>query len=107
MTRLEHALQMSRRLEKYEFAVLFLDLDRFKVINDSLGHIFENQLLVKISNTCRRVGRLVVGPTGAPDNNQLGRLEQFPLHCVDLRSCLKVINLRLVSSCGNSSNTLG
>ncbi|MBD2075152.1 PAS domain S-box protein, partial [Phormidium sp. FACHB-592] len=58
MDRLERAIERGKRHEQYLFAVLFLDLDRFKRVNDSLGHVIGNQLLIAIARRLQLCVRL-------------------------------------------------
>jgi diguanylate cyclase (GGDEF)-like protein/PAS domain S-box-containing protein len=53
LDRLHVATQRRRRDDDASFAVLFVDIDRFKLVNDSLGHGLGDQLLVAIAHRLR------------------------------------------------------
>jgi diguanylate cyclase (GGDEF)-like protein/PAS domain S-box-containing protein len=62
MDRLSHRLSLQKRRKGSVFSVLFLDVDRFKVVNDSLGHVRGDELLVSIGrrlSACLRPGDTV------------------------------------------------
>lgn len=66
--RLAHALEQAER-HRRQVAVLFIDLDRFKTVNDSLGHIIGDQLLVDVARrlSARVAGEATLGRFGGDE----------------------------------------
>ncbi len=73
--RVNHALRLAER-NGCGFAVMFLDLDRFKSINDSLGHLFGDKVLIEISSRLKHCLR---------QTDTLSRLggDEFVIHLHD------------------------
>ena len=59
LDRLQRIVTVSRRHSDFKFAVLFIDIDEFKVFNDSLGHAAGDSLLMQVA------GRLTAGLRGS------------------------------------------
>jgi diguanylate cyclase (GGDEF)-like protein len=77
LDRLQHLLQRAQRAPDSHFAVLFVDLDRFKSINDGLGHQSGDQLIIGTADrlsSCLRQTDLVVRDAALADQHLVARL---------------------------------
>jgi diguanylate cyclase len=68
--RIETMLRRSKADPSYQFSVLFIDFDRFKVVNDSLGHEVGDKLLIAIAD---RLYLGVHGPVQAAVRSTAGK----------------------------------
>ena len=100
--RLNNLLHRVKRQPSYRFAVLFLDLDRFKNINDSLGHMAGDQLLIEVSRRltqCLRdtdsIVRVTQDEGGYGDRHVIARLggDEFCVIAENLREAIDPIRI--------------
>jgi diguanylate cyclase (GGDEF)-like protein/PAS domain S-box-containing protein len=71
LDRVKHATALSQRHTTYKFAVLFIDLDEFKVFNDSMGHAAGDAILVQIAR------RLIVSIRSVDTVSRVGQTEDI------------------------------
>ena len=69
MKRVQDALDKSKCDLEYKFAILFIDLDRFKIVNDSLGHLIGDRLLIACARRLQKclVNQDIVGRIGGDE----------------------------------------
>ncbi|GAC1508692.1 MAG: EAL domain-containing protein [Terriglobales bacterium] len=102
--RLGHALALARRHADYKFAVLIIDVDEFKVFNDSLGHSAGDELLIQIgkrlSISVRELDsiarpRVLGKPDASSSDESLARLggDEFSVLLDDIRDASDAIRV--------------
>lgn len=57
LKQLNQTIELAKEWPDYQFAVLFLDIDNFKLVNDSLGHSLGDQLLVAVTSRIKNCVR--------------------------------------------------
>jgi PAS domain S-box-containing protein len=104
LDRLQHALTLSKRHPNYKFAVLLIDVDEFKIVNDSLGHSAGDELLIQIAqrlrDSVRRVDtvsrpRTADVPSRLADDDTLARLggDEFTILLDDIRDPIEAVRV--------------
>jgi diguanylate cyclase (GGDEF)-like protein/PAS domain S-box-containing protein len=93
--RLQHAIDRVRRGAQQRFAVLFLDCDRFKLVNDTLGHDAGDELLRQIAERLRRLLRASDAMSEDDGGNVVARFggDEFVLLINDLHAASDVAKL--------------
>lgn len=74
--RLQRAFERSEKNPAYKYAVLFVDIDGFKVFNDSMGHSVGDEIIVQISRrlaNCLRYEDTLFRPLEGGEQNQSGQ----------------------------------
>lgn len=90
LERLNQSIAHARRKPEAQFAVLFIDLDRFKIVNDSLGHLAGDRLITQVArrlqHALRREDMLARGDSPAPESSTLARLggDEFTILLTDI-----------------------
>lgn len=67
--RLQRSFERAQKNPNYKFAVLFVDIDGFKVFNDTLGHSVGDEIIIEIAHrlaNCLRFEDTLSRPTGKP-----------------------------------------
>ena len=95
MDRLTRSFERARRRKDKTLALIFLDLDSFKLINDSLGHLIGDQLLVAIASRLEATVRSSDSIARFGRNHTIARLggDEFTILLEDISSALDVMRV--------------